>query len=310
MTTLVIDSNFLAYRAYYSMTGMSHDDLETGVLFGFLSSVLELGHQFKTNRFIFCWDSKHSHRKKLFPEYKANRAVTDPEELERKKTFYRQCKVLRLWATPAISKNTYLVSGYEADDLIMASCWFEPGGRVVTIASDEDLYQVLQLRHNEWYNPIKPLLMTYDRFVKHYGIQPKEWAMVKAMAGDTSDNIKGIKGIGKVNAIKYIRDELGAETEAFKKIREAIDNSTELELYRDLIKLPFNCNHSTIHPDLSGCARQEFPPQTINNLIPVFEEFGMDSFLEGVQLRRWEKLFAGDFTPEPSRVRFKKRGRR
>lgn len=307
MTTLVIDSNFLAYRAYYSLGGLSHEDVETGVMFGFLSAILDLGHQFQTNRFVFCWDSKHSLRKEIYPEYKANRAVTDPEERKRKEIFYRQVKILRLWAAPCLSRNSFLMRGYEADDLIMACCTYEPGGRVITITADEDLYQVLQLRHNEWYNPTKRLRMTRDSFTSEKGIDPSQWALVKAIAGDTSDNIKGVKGVGKITAIKYLRNELNKDTQTYKSIK---DCRNEIVRNMRLIRLPFDCNvkANAIDVDLFLCAQMDFPLNlNIENLFPVFEEFGMASFMEGSQRRRWEKLYAGDFTKDPSKARFKRR---
>lgn len=308
MTTLVIDSNFLAYRAYYSLGGLSHEDVETGVMFGFLTAILDLGHQFQTNRFVFCWDSKHSLRKEIYPEYKANRAVTDPEEKKRKEIFYKQVKILRLWAAPCLSRNSFLIRGYEADDLIMACCVSEPGGRVITVTADEDLYQVLQLRHNEWYNPTKRFRVTHDSFMKDKGIDPKQWALVKALAGDTSDNIKGVKGVGKATAIKFVRHELREDRKTYKSIREFVSDG-QLQTNLKLITLPFGyLPTNTFDPVYLQCAQMDFPINlNLENLFPVFEEFGMVSFMEGSQRRRWEKLYAGDFMMDPSKARFKRR---
>jgi len=311
MTTLVIDSNFLAYRAYYSLGGLSHEDVETGVMFGFLSAILDLGHQFQTNRFVFCWDSKHSLRKEIYPEYKANRVVTDPEEKKRKEIFYKQVKILRLWAAPCLSRNSFLIRGYEADDLIMACCSFEPGGRVITVTADEDLYQVLQLRHNEWYNPTKRLRVTHNSFTSEKGIDPSQWALVKALAGDTSDNIKGVKGVGKATAIKYVRHELRDDRETYKSIREFVATG-QLKTNLKLITLPFGCNSELVTMFADSrygiCAGMDFPINlNLENLFPVFEEFGMASFMEGSQRRRWEKLYARDFSKDPSKARFKRR---
>jgi len=302
----MLDCNFLCNRAFHAMGDMSFRDMGTGVIFGFLSAVLDLGHQFKTNRFVFCWDSKYSHRKKIYPEYKANRKLDD-KKIQKNKVLFPQMKLLRLWATPAITNNTLIVPGYEADDLIMACCYFaKPGEQVVTITADEDLYQVLQLPNNKWYNPIKPLHMSHGTFVKQYGIEPNKWALVKAMAGDTSDNIKGIPGVGKTYAIKYIQGVLGESTAAFKKIREAIEEPDQLNLDMELIKLPFNCVNDS---DLTICSRLHFRSMFLTDLLPVFEKFGLESFLKGKQRRRWEKLFDGDFSKEASPVRFKKRKR-
>ena len=67
MLTLFIDGNFIAHQAFHAMGGLSHDGKASGVVFGILSRCLGIGHLFKTNRFIFCWDSPLSYRREVFP---------------------------------------------------------------------------------------------------------------------------------------------------------------------------------------------------------------------------------------------------
>ena len=66
---ILVDGDNLGWISHYSQGELSVNDLYTGVIFGFLRQVFSLADRFETNQFVFCWDSRQSFRKKIYPEY-------------------------------------------------------------------------------------------------------------------------------------------------------------------------------------------------------------------------------------------------
>lgn len=283
MKTLILDCNYLGHQAFYTLGELAHDNIHTGVTFGFLSRVISLAELFHTNDIVFCWDSKSSKRKKIFEGYKL-RAKTEEEEEERK-VLYRQFTLIRRKILPAIGfKNVFLQKGLEADDLMAKLVWGQLGEFVI-VTSDEDLFQVLQA-NTRIYNPTKKIMMTRKRFKKEFGIDSSQWVKVKTIAGCKSDKIPGVGGVGNKTAIRYLNGELtkGKKCEAIQNAPAAL-----LRLNRELTRLP-HAKTKEIKPGPNRFSRKGFKS--------VCEEYGFESFLERKELRRWKKLFKGELNEE------------
>ncbi len=102
------------------------------------------------------------------------------------------------------------------------------------ISSDQDLYQCL-CPWVDIFHPGKELVTKADFFAE-YGVLPEEWPQVKAIMGDTSDDIPGVRGVGLGYTLKYMRGELREHTKAYQKIEAGVDLWTK---NLDLVKLPF-----------------------------------------------------------------------
>jgi len=285
MTTLVVDSNFLAHRAIYTMNALSYEDDKTGVIFGFLMQILSYAKEFKTNDIIFCWDSTNSKRKELYPDYKANRVKEDitEEEEELKLSGYKQFDTLREEVLPLMGfKNVYFQDGYEADDLIATTVgWHE--GEFVIITADHDMYQLLDFA--DMWNPASKQLYTYDDFGQEWELSPIDWIDVKSLAGCSSDNIAGIKGVGEKTAAKFIRNELKSTTKAYQKIESARGNV--LKRNKPLVTLPF-----------IGTNIYKIKDNKLNfdNFVEhICYRYSFDSFLKDNYYLKWENFFAGRF---------------
>jgi len=240
---LLLDCNYLCHRAKHTTGELNYEGNATGVMYGFLKYLSTLQSEFSTTRFVFCWDSKTNKRKEIFPEYKAHRIQKEQnwsdEEIEFDRAFRKQMKKLRTTYLSMIGfKNVFIQKGYESDDVIASICLNLPVAEAaVIVSSDSDLYQLI--RHNiTLYNPHTSKILTLQGFKKKYGVLPKDWAMLKAIAGCSSDNIKGVKGIGEITALKYLRGEL---TEG-KKYTEIVC-SIAFNRYFPLVKLPFKGTH-------------------------------------------------------------------
>lgn len=235
---VLIDSYALCYRAQYSMLGLSHDNLSTGVIFGFLNSLLMLYRKIQPARFVFAWDSKYSLRKEIYPKYKENRnsdsLSDDMRELNRigKPQFAQiQAEIL-----PEIGfRNNLFVRGYEADDVIAKLVMSYKNFNWIVVSRDEDLYQLLD--HCQMFDIKTWSYYTKSRFEGDYGLSPKQWIEVKAMAGCKTDNVEGIKGVGENSAAKYLRGQLNPKTIYHRRI---VEGSKVTERNRKLVTLPFD----------------------------------------------------------------------
>jgi DNA polymerase-1 len=223
-TYLILDCNYLCYRAKYTTGGLSYHEQPTGVIYGFLKSLVGFQEFFGSSDFIFCWDSNTSKREGIYPEYKAQRhREYSAAEIEFDVVFRKQIKKLRTTYLPAIGfRNIFIQPGYESDDIIasVASdivhrklCYKILGKlgdvnpEAVIITRDKDLYQCIAPNVSIC-DPQTNKILTLQGFKKRYGIKPHEWSTVKALAGCTTDNVKGIPGIGETTAIKYLKGEL------------------------------------------------------------------------------------------------------
>lgn len=278
MKQIVIDSNCLCYRAWYTTGGLSHDGNDTGIIFGFLNQILHLSQMFESSDFVFAWDSKKSLRKRIYPGYKGKRhAKKTPEEREERKLAYSQFDLLRTNVLPNIGfTNNIHKTGYEADDII-AKVVMNPDKQYLLVSTDEDFYQLLG--YCNMYNPNKRKTMTRRTFQKEYGIPSWKWSWVKAYAGCNSDNVEGIRGVGEKTAIKYILNELKCNSVKYKSIVSK-EGQNIYNRNMKLVRLPF-----------SGTGEIELKENKLD--IKVFEElcqqYDFNSFLRNI--KDWKELF-------------------
>jgi len=256
---LVIDGHNLAWRSFHAIKSqpmMSLDNIRTEVVYIFLSSMIHLQRIHNTKRIVFCFDRKPTKRLKIYPDYKSNRRKRKRErsekEKEQEKHFRDQLRILRTSILPSIGyKNIFAFKGYEADDIIakIVKDSIGPKDEAVIISSDHDLFQLLNTQVWVW-NPITREAMTSKHFRKSYGIKPKQWAEMKAIAGCSSDFVKGVVGVGDLTALRYLRKELMEHSKAYIDIQ----NSTEvIARNRELVTLP-----------IAGLPEIKLLPDTLN----------------------------------------------
>ena len=218
---LILDCNYLCHRAKHTTGDLTYDGNATGIIYSLLRSLSGYQDLFDTSDFVFCFDSKTSKRKEIYPEYKASREREyTQEEIEYDRTFRKQIKKLRTTYLPMIGfRNIFIQKGYESDDLMAEICLhIKPDDEAIIITSDKDLYQCIS-GNVFCYNPQTNKRMTLQRFKKEYEILPELWSLVKAIAGCSTDNIKGIEGIGEKRATQYINLQLKSESKVYKSIK-------------------------------------------------------------------------------------------
>ena len=237
---LVLDVSYLAYRSFYALRGqLSHKGVSTTVTYGVFREIVQLMEHHNTSNIVFCFDKGQSLRRKLYRGYKQKRrdnAKQDDALAEARKVVAQELNALHTRYLPdAGFRNVVGERGYEADDLIARTVEHAGRGRrMIIVGSDHDLYQLLGRYVCIW-NPHTKTRMTEKKFRKEWNISPSQWVDVKAIAGCSSDNIPGVKGVGEKTAVSYLAGSL----QSGKKFDDITTNSETWQRNYELVRLPF-----------------------------------------------------------------------
>ncbi|HEX8763261.1 MAG TPA: DNA polymerase I [Candidatus Saccharimonadales bacterium] len=201
---VIIDGKSVFYRGYYAMPNLStKDGMPTGGVYGFAVLALEIVKRLKPDYVCVAWDSKNNIRSRLalYPQYKAGRKAPPPD-------FYEQIPLLHQ-LLESLGWPLYEADDYEADDLMgaFAKQAGEKGIESYLVTSDLDVLQLVN-PHTHIFTLKKGLsnieLFNEASFREKYGVDAHQWVDVKALKGDSSDNIPGVTGIGEKTALELI----------------------------------------------------------------------------------------------------------
>ena len=235
MKIALIDSNYLCYRAFFTTPELKHGNIKTGIIFGFLNQLLNIGKSVKADQYVFVWDSKKSIRKNHCSFYKEKRKNNSDEDEEQWAEAFKQFNLLRKEILPEIGFQNLIQSGYEADDIIASIVQNNSDHEFIIVTNDDDLFQLLD--YADIYNLGSNKFITKDSFAEEYGIEPSRWAEVKAVAGCSSDSIPGVQGVGEKKAISYLTGEMNPDSKIYRRIEDP-KNEKFLERNRWLVYLP------------------------------------------------------------------------
>ncbi len=203
----LIDGSGYIFRAYYALPPLSRksDGLPTGAVSGFCSMLFKLledsrsdDSEHKPTHFAVIFDSaRKNFRNDIYSEYKANRTEA-PEDLVPQFEYIR--KSVKAFNLPSVE-----LSNYEADDLIAtyAKKIIKAGAKVTVISSDKDLMQLVS-EDIRLYDPMKSKVLGEKEVIEKFGVKPNQVIDVQSLAGDSSDNIPGVPGIGIKTASELI----------------------------------------------------------------------------------------------------------
>jgi DNA polymerase-1 len=203
----LIDGSGYIFRAYYALPPLSRksDGLPTGAVSGFCSMLFKLLEDsrsddsiHKPTHFAVIFDSaRKNFRNDIYSDYKANRTEA-PEDLAPQFEYIR--KAVKAFNLPSIE-----LINYEADDLIAtyAKQIINAGAKVTVISSDKDLMQLVSDKIR-LYDPMKNKVLGEKEVFEKFGVKPKQVIDVQSLAGDSSDNVPGVPGIGVKTAAELI----------------------------------------------------------------------------------------------------------
>lgn len=209
MKLLAIDGNSIMNRAFYGIKLLSNSKGQfTNALTGFMNIYLKEIGKVKPDCVAVAFDLKApTFRHKANAAYKANRKGM-PEELAQQMPVIKEL-------LGDLGIKIVQCEGYEADDILgtLSKAAADSGNECYILTGDRDSFQLVSDRVTVRLATTKETkIYTPDRIMEEYGVTPRQMIEVKALMGDTSDNISGVKGIGEKTALSLIKQEGDVKT--------------------------------------------------------------------------------------------------
>ncbi len=247
----LIDGSGYIFRAYYALPPLSRksDGLPTGAVSGFCSMLFKLLEDSKSNQnlqkpthFAVIFDSaRKTFRNEIYSDYKANRSEA-PDDLAPQFEYIR--KSVLAFNLPSVD-----LPNYEADDLIATYVdqILKKGAKVTIVSSDKDLMQLYK-KGVRIFDPMKNKFITDDDVVKKFGVDASKVIDVQSLAGDSSDNVPGVPGIGVKTAAELIKKygtlenllKSAHEIKQNKRRETLIENKDKALISKKLVTLDHN----------------------------------------------------------------------
>ncbi len=197
--TWLIDASIYVFRPWYRWSNTHKDEQGRSInaVLGFIAFVDDLLEKEQPQKIAFAFDESltSSHRKKILPCYKANRTSAS-ENLRFQFSLCRRY-IRALGIVEAASPY------YEGDDVL--ATWAEQSTKTTVVTGDKDLVQLVKGDDDLWLDYPNKISLNYKNIVKKFGVRPDQVADQLALAGDKSDNIPGVPGIGMAVAAKLLR---------------------------------------------------------------------------------------------------------
>jgi 5'-3' exonuclease len=292
---LLVDSTNLFIRNYAAVPAMDDNGRHIGGVIGFLKSLGAAIRQFKPTRAIMVFDGKggSQRRRKIFPEYKKNRKppvrlnraydlTTDEQEKENMKF-----QLINLIAILDLLPVTILaLDNVEADDVIAYASQLvtQRGGKSIIYSTDKDFFQ-LASDSVTIFNPVKKKTFSEQVILEDFGIHPKHFYFFRALNGDTSDNINGVKGVGEATIKKYIpeiadpsvditidfiKNKYATEKKVPKVISNILENTDIVE--RNILLM-------NLHDGIMSSDARIKVADVFNKTLPSFDKYALTKLL-------------------------------
>ena len=244
----LVDGSGYIFRAYYALPPLTRksDGLPTGAVSGFCSMLFKLLEDSKSNQnlqkpthFAVIFDSaRKTFRNEIYKDYKANRSEA-PDDLAPQFEYIR--KSVLAFNLPSVE-----LMNYEADDLIATYTdkILNAGAKVTIVSSDKDLMQ-LHRKNVRIYDPMKNKFISEHDVLNKFGVDSSKVIDVQALAGDSSDNVPGVPGIGIKTAAELINKyfnlenllESAHEIKQNKRRETLIENKDKALISKKLVTL-------------------------------------------------------------------------
>ena len=290
MKIVLVDGNNLLYRSYFA-TAYSGNLMKnskgfpTNALYGFINMINKIIVEEKPEYMMVAFDKGKTFRHDKYTTYKGTRAETPDDLIKQFKLSREICKALGIKAIE--------IDNYEADDIIgtfAKKCDKENLDGLI-ISSDKDLLQLISP------NVKVKLLKTHDfimmderEFNSIYGLDPIKMIDLKALMGDTSDNIPGVKGIGEKTAIKLLQ-EYGSLDGVYNNI-DNIKGSMHEKLANDKNNAYMSYDLATIYKDvpidtsLESIKKEDINEIEYSNLLKELEFFSLLKKIEVNEIKK------------------------
>jgi DNA polymerase-1 len=287
----LIDGSSYMYRAFYAIAHLSNSKgLPTNATYGFTQMLLKVLREHTPDHLAIILDSKApTFRSKAYEAYKANRPAM-PDGLSAQIPYIK--KIIEGYRIPTLEMD-----GYEADDLIgTIARRVESEADVIIITGDKDILQLVNDRI-QIYDPMKEKKLRVEEVIQRFGVPPEQVVDIMGLAGDATDNIPGVPGIGEKTAIQLIKaygsiENLLAHVEEIpqKRLKE------NLRIHGDLARLSRQL--ATIHTDVPITHRLEdfaLPSPDLKSLKEMFRELEFNKLLKELLEKKAAPLAGRDY---------------
>ncbi len=220
----LIDANALCYRSFFAIKNLTASNGQaTNAVYGFVKTIKALLKDYNPEYMAICFDlGRKTHRQEKFAEYKIQRPSM-PDDLVSQIPIIKD--VLSAYKLSVFEKE-----GYEADDLIatLAKKASSEGCEVVIVSDDKDMLQLLNEKVCV-FSARKEMMIDEEKAQEDLGFNPQKMIDFIGLAGDSSDNIPGVKGIGKVSA-KQLINEFGTLEGVYENVENVKSKSVRAKL--------------------------------------------------------------------------------
>lgn len=301
---VLIDGNALLHRAFHAYPPFTTPKGElVGAVYGFSTLLLSVIEKLSPTHVAVAWDVKGpTFRKVEYVDYKAHRAPIDESLIDQ---ISRTKEVVSAFNIPQFE-----MQGYEADDiigtivsLVVKKFQIEKGKQgddefqVVIVTGDRDALQLIEGKKVVVYLPIQnkysqSVVFDEEKVFENYGLRPKQIIDLKGLMGDSSDNIPGVKGIGKVTATKLIKA-FGDVDNIYKNIDSNEINDRTKKLLKEDVEMAkksrflaeINCD-VPMEFDFEKCLLVDYDKSKV---LALFEELGFKSLMNKLPEQNIEK---------------------
>lgn len=242
-TLYLVDGSGYIFRAYYAIRPLSNSQgLPTNAIYGFTTMLLKLITQEKPDHLAVVFDAgRKTFRNDLYPDYKANR-LEAPEDLIPQFPYFR--RVVEALNIPCLE-----LADYEADDVIatIAQQLKKKKLKTVIVTGDKDLMQLVD-DSVTLLDTMRERRISFSEVKERFGVAPSQVADILGLAGDSSDNIPGVPGVGEKTATKLIQEygsleKVLAAADTIKgKLGEKLrDHAKAAQLFKKLATVKVDC---------------------------------------------------------------------
>ena len=268
----LIDGHSYAYRAFHAIRQLTDSSgLALNAVYGFIRMLLKLIKDENPDYIAVAFDTPgKTFRHEMYDQYKANRAE-QPEEMRHQIPLIKE-------VVDAFNISIFELEGFEADDVLatLATRAESEGVEAVIVTSDKDMFQLIS-DNIKVLNPHKEnLLLDAEGVTTRFGVGPEKMCDLMAMAGDSTDNIPGVPGIGPKTAASLL-SEFGTLEAVFEHVdeiksekrRESLNQNKELAfLSRDLFTVRRDV---PIEVDIERCRSKDYDRTRLMELLKKFE---------------------------------------
>ena len=296
---LLVDAHYLLHRCMHvpALSGLhTHDGRRTGAIFGFLRALRSTLVKFNITECIVVFDSGISSRRRaLDPTYKAHRKKPQEEMTEEdvnyRLSFHEQRTLLR-YVLLKLGCRVVTVPNTEADDIIFTLARRTISNKVV-MSDDKDYFQMVAPA-TLLYRPMHDEVINCENFEEHFGLPQEKFLLARALMGDPSDGIQGIKGIGQKTAQKLLApleevsvDSLLSACEGKKSAvcKTLLASRERLERNLALLDLELEVLSETQQRFLSEQFATAIVVPSLTRALEFFHRFEMHSFMGDDELK-------------------------